>query len=292
MLTRRKILLYLLDEIGGSSLRLKLTKYAFLLKQHGDSAVEKAFYDFLPYKYGPYSFTMAREINILVSQGYIDEPDEKTWQLSEAISDLSVGDISDDMKKDISFIKHHYRKANVDRLLGEVYSRWPWYTVNSKDPDKRKAIPAKAEPAVYTCGYQGMSIDSFLNSLLKRGISRIIDVRSNPVSRQYGYHKKTFSLLADYVGIEYLHYPQVGIPKHLRSDLNTKEDYEKLFDLYEAEVLPKQRSNICALADVMADKPSVLVCFEHDHEFCHRSRLAQAVAQKNNLDLINLKGSE
>ena len=67
----------------------------------------------------------------------------------------------------------------------------PWYSVNSELPhfrsDEAEQRTAPALAAVYTAGYEGNSIDRFLDRLMKRGIYSIIDVRSNPISRKYGF---------------------------------------------------------------------------------------------------------
>ena len=84
-----------------------------------------------------------------------------------------------------------YGKKNQRSLISMVYGRHPWYSVNSELPhfrsDEAEQRTAPALAAVYTAGYEGNSIDRFLDRLMKRGIYSIIDVRSNPISRKYGF---------------------------------------------------------------------------------------------------------
>ena len=61
MLHRQKALLSILQQVGGQATTLQLMKWAFLLGQETQSHGGKTFYQFIPYRYGPYSFTLNRE---------------------------------------------------------------------------------------------------------------------------------------------------------------------------------------------------------------------------------------
>ena len=89
-------------------------------------------------------------------------------------------------------------------------------------------------------GYEGLQIDGFLNILLEAGIEQIIDVRHNPISRRYGFHKSTLSGVCGRLNIEYKHVPEVGIPSELRANLRQPSDYIPLFQEYEKKTLSSQ----------------------------------------------------
>src|SRR5260370_4816676 len=72
MLTRQKILLSIIQDARSPLTRILLFKYAFLLSKEWDLPQGMAFYDFVPFKYGPYSFALARELQILEQYGYIN----------------------------------------------------------------------------------------------------------------------------------------------------------------------------------------------------------------------------
>src|SRR6266403_5859398 len=72
MLTRQKILLSILQDARGPLTRILLFKYVFLLSNEWNLPKASAFYDFVPFKFGPYSFAMARELQILEHYGYVD----------------------------------------------------------------------------------------------------------------------------------------------------------------------------------------------------------------------------
>lgn len=147
----------------------------------------------------------------------------------------------------------------------------------------------RAEPAVYTSGYQQKTVDGFLAGLLTRGIERIIDVRANPVSRNYGFAGRTLSALAEKIDILYRHFPQLGVPSEQRKDLATTKQYDELFERYSNSVLPREPGAIADIAGLMTKMPSTLLCYEAEAKLCHRSRLADAVSKLNHLPIMHLQ---
>jgi len=171
-------------------------------------------------------------------------------------------------------------------LVDYVYSRHPRYTINSEK--KKLAERFVASPAVYTAGYESLSVDAFLDRLICNGIQRIIDVRHNPIARRYGFHKSTLSRLAGKVDIQYVHVPELGIQSALRQNLSTLDEYEVLFKRYERETIAGQNGAVNRVARLVRDKASTLVCMEADPQRCHRTRLAAVVADKTGLKVEDL----
>ena len=276
MLHRQRTLLHLLKLAGGHATKLQVTKWAFLLVNESPGKGGDSFYEFLPYKFGPYSFCLYQEANALATQGLLTVQDEKTWALTDA-GRTAAAATPEEFKADAAQIYRRYGSVESRRLLDDVYVRYPWFSVNSEV--KRLATRPKAEPAIYTAGYEGLTIDGFLNRLMEAGMERLIDVRSNPVSRRYGYHKSTLARLCGDVGIGYVHFPQLGIPSEDRQELLALDDRDTLFANYETQILPNQKPSIHEVARLMKERASVLVCMEADPADCHRSRLAAAVSQ-------------
>ncbi|HUQ72751.1 MAG TPA: DUF488 domain-containing protein [Planctomycetaceae bacterium] len=127
-------------------------------------------------------------------------------------------------------------------------------------------------------GYEGKSIDGFFNGLLESRIAAIVDVRANPVSRKYGFAKRSMSEIAKKLGVEYHHLPELGIASSERADLSDFDSYQRLLDRYEHRMLPGRPEAIKASIDLIREKPSALLCMEKDVRCCHRGRLAAAVA--------------
>lgn len=285
MLNRQRVILSMIAEAGGRASRLAVTKWAFLLKNECDSRGGSAFYQFLPYKYGPFSFCLFQEASALVRNGMIEEDDQNSWRLTRE-GCRAARQVRSDVHGDIKRVVQSHASKSSSALVDYVYDRHPWYTVNSeiRRVDRRKDAVA----GVYTAGYEGLLVDGFLDGLMREGIERIIDVRSNPVSRRYGFHKTTLNRLSGNVGIEYEHFPQLGIESQQRQDLDQPGARERLFDDYAESTLISETRAIKDVARLVEERPSVLVCMEARHCDCHRSRLATVVAAECGLSIHHL----
>ena len=95
MLNRQKVLLNLIGQAGRPVSGTELTKWSFLIRHESESAGGNAFYDFVPYKLGPFSFALYQELDKLHTQNYISQHGEHTWSIGEvaspALSDAVLG---------------------------------------------------------------------------------------------------------------------------------------------------------------------------------------------------------
>ena len=292
MLIRQKVILSLIDQMSGRMSdethgkvsRLRLVKWAFLLEKE---AKMKTFYQFVPYHHGPFSFTLYHELETLRRNGYIRFcPSEDGIQ---RVSDVPIPPIDCVLESEISDFSRKYRSLSTEELINRVYSDYPWFTINAKESENRKEERPKGKCAVYTAGYEGLHIDGFLNILLQSGIQQVIDVRCNPVSRRYGFHKSTLSRLCQRLDITYKHVPEVGIPSELRANLRQPSDYMRLFQNYKQKILSRQQDLVKRIASWMVSQPSVLVCMEANPISCHRSRLAEQIANHTRLTINHLR---
>jgi uncharacterized protein (DUF488 family) len=133
-------------------------------------------------------------------------------------------------------------------------------------------------PGIVTIGYEGYTIESYLNVLLRSGVTLLCDVRRNPISRKYGFSKKTLSRDCSVVGILYEHLPELGIASEQRQALNSQADYDALFAHYVRRSLPKQTKPLEMIAAwVQRGERVALTCYEHLSQQCHRRYVAEAV---------------
>lgn len=288
MLKRQKILLSLLNISGGRASRITLFKLAFLLSEEGQSEQLQTFYEFMPYLYGPYSFTLNHELDTLLRSGLINFVGTEGVELTSAGRLAAGHKFEPTLIQDLTVLEAEYARMNQKSLVNYVYDKFPAFTMNSSKPANRKTTRPKAKCANYTVGYQSLQVDGLLNILLQQGIERLIDTRLNPVARRYGFHKSTLTSLCHKAGIEYIHAPEFGVPSEWRQELNTEQDYLKLFKRYEKEVLDSRKPDVFHLSAQMIEKPSALLCRELDGRHCHRSRLAQRLFNINGLPVTEL----
>ncbi len=283
MLNRQKAVLEFLKTADRPVLRTELTKWSFLLRHEYDSNGGSAFYDFVPYKLGPFSFSLYQEVGKLEDQSYVVCDGDTSWTVGRSIPFKSP---DSSVQRDISRIVKRFGDWNTEKLLDYVYDAYPGYTVNSNR--KKLAKRATAEPTVFTAGYEGLSVDAFLNRLVENGVRQLIDVRHNPIARRYGFHRSTLQRLTGNLDIDYVHIPELGIQSALRQNLNTMDDRTELFDQYEKTTLATNEEALDRVAKLMMEKPSVLVCMEAEAVCCHRSRVAESIAERTSLPIRNL----
>lgn len=286
MLHRQRALLAILQQVGGQASTLQLMKWAFLLGQETPSHGGKTFYHFIPYRYGPYSFTLNRETDTLIRNGFVEKTDTKTWELTDIGREQSVN-LPTQISQDISSVTRQYGQLSGSELIDRVYADYPWFTVNSDWTEKRREQRPVANQAIYTAGYEGKTVDEFLNLLMQSGIRRLIDVRYNPISRRYGFHKSTLKRLCNALEIDYQHLPGLGIPGSARADLDTADSYLALFKEYRCG-LTNRSDDLQTVMSLLNTEPSVLVCMEANPEFCHRNVLAQHLAAMVDLPIQHL----
>jgi uncharacterized protein (DUF488 family) len=288
MFSRQRAILRLIENEGGAIARLRLVKLAFLLSRE-DDAPRAGIYDFVPYKRGPFSFTLYHELRTLQRDGWLAEA-EHDIRITEA-PHLETAFLDKEFLALIDSVSRRHRAVSTSAMVDGVYRTHPWFTLNSESIQKRAATRPEAESAVYTVGYEGIMVDALLDLLLRQGIKRLIDVRCNPIARRYGFHKATICRLCNDVGIEYVHVASLGVPSAWRADLSDHSSYERLFERYEKEILPKHEGALESVSKLVIESPSALMCMEADHQCCHRSRLGAEVSRRTSLPVWELRGT-
>lgn len=125
--------------------------------------------------------------------------------------------------------------------------------------------------AVYTIGHSSHDITDFLDLLKKNGIEMIVDVRSEPYSRQapqFGKEELERFLLADGVEYRYSGSQLGGHPKD--SSLYTSRGILDYYKITGSESFQNEIKNIISIAQ---HKNIALLCSEGLPKRCHREKL-------------------
>ena len=124
-------------------------------------------------------------------------------------------------------------------------------------------------------------------SCFGQGISRLCDVRQNPLSRKWGFSKRLLSQGCEELGIRYESFPQLGIKSKHRAGLSGRPAYNRLFARYEATTLPRCQDAVDRIAGwIDAGERVAITCYERDSRDCHRSRLATAIVRTASRSLL------
>lgn len=282
MYYRRKIILSLLQEFGGKLKRTDFQKFLFLVSEHQ----KKRAFDFIPYKYGCYSFQASMDKSTMIKYGLLEESND--W-IKKDIKDY-IPELKKEDKEIIFFIKSNLGNLSGNELLKYVYNKYPYYAFNSlvskhiMNEDEMKFIeshkPVNNKKCFYTIGYEGKSLEKYLNQLIESDIKVLIDVRKNPISMKFGFSKNQLKSACEKINVKYLHIPDLGIESDKRQNLNDMSDYENLFNFYSANTLPKNTDNINKIILLLEKhKRIAITCFEKEVCKCHRGKILETITK-------------
>lgn len=282
---RQRRLLALVDAVGSPVRSLDFQKLLFLYTKQEE---DEPSYEFVPYRFGGFSFTSYADKRKLIERGLL-EHDETSWALTNE-GRLQARVPGAEHARMHAFA-HRYAGLRGDALVAYVYRQFPYFASRSEiahrvlkgDEEAIHAIalerPVVRPAGILTIGYEGHSLESYVNQLLGTGVTLLCDVRRNPLSRKYGFSKGTLSYACEGVGIRYEHLPELGIESARRVNLDSQAAYDSLFDQYAREDLPLQESTLRMIRQwICVDGYRVaLTCFEHLPRQCHRRCVAEAV---------------
>ena len=281
MFYRRKLILALLEAFGNRLEKINLQKLIFILTQRQLKTV----YDFIPYKYGSYSYSLNADLIAMCSQGFITE-DNTSFEKKDKRNYLL--DLNKKDRELVNQIALLFKNQDANALMKYTYVHYPYYAINSVVAERllskvqmEKVLSQKTSAdsiVLYTIGYEGISLEAYLNKLLKNNIKVLVDVRNNPLSQKYGFSKSQLIKYCNSLNIEYTHFAELGIQSEERKDLITQEDYDILFDSYREKTLSKTITSQNQILKLLVEKKRIaLTCFEANICQCHRKYLSEAI---------------
>ncbi|MCE7737142.1 MAG: DUF488 domain-containing protein [Candidatus Heimdallarchaeota archaeon] len=144
--------------------------------------------------------------------------------------------------------------------------------LNNQGSSEKNIVYSSNKQSLYTVcgtGYEGENIKQFLKKLENNKIQQLVDIREIPNSRKPGFSKNRLIAALTSLGIEYIHFKLLGSPKVIRHALRENKDYESFFEKYN-EYLENQVETMKILEELILHGKTVLLCFEKDHNKCHR----------------------
>jgi uncharacterized protein (DUF488 family) len=281
MFYRRKILLALLQAFENKLEKIPLQKLLFLFTIRQP----KPDYDFVPYLYGCYSFSAAADLAAMVRNGNL--ADEKTHYTSLEKQNY-ISKLKENDKQILREVKTAYGAMSTNALIKYTYRNYTYYAISSvkakallAESDYNKVVasrPINEITTLYTIGYEGVSLESYLNRLIRNDIRVLVDVRNNPLSMKFGFSKTRLKGFCESINIQYVHIPEVGIQSEYRQELNSQKDYDNLFDQYRKNHLTKTLTQQEQILTLLKEKKRIaLTCFEANICQCHRKYLAEAI---------------
>jgi len=140
-------------------------------------------------------------------------------------------------------------------------------------------MPSTSRPALLTVGYEQREVDELVALLINNGVHTLVDVRLNAISRKKGFSKTALSNALAEAGIAYRHERELGNPKANREPF--RQGLSSARTRYRRHLANGASG---ALDEVLALASTVrvaLLCFEREHDTCHRSCITAAAQTAN-----------
>lgn len=283
MFYRRKLILAILQVFGGRLMKINLQKLLFLVTDRQ----AKPEYEFIPYRFGSYSYSANADLTTMVKQGLLKE-DETNFTKIGNKNYLSL--LNDADKRIVNQIFILFRNHDTDALMKHNYINYPFYAINSETAPRlltklqlkkvNDSRPVDDRTILFTIGYEGISLEAYLNKLLKNDVKVLVDVRNNPLSQKYGFSKSRLQRYCNSLNIEYIHFAEVGIQSEFRRELKNQANYDMLFNSYREKTLSKTLTTQERIFTLLIEKQRIaLTCFEANICQCHRKHLAEAITR-------------
>lgn len=283
MYYRRKILLALLEAFDNRLEKISLQKLLMLVSKQQ----LKPDFHFVPYKFGCFSFQANADLNTMIKYNQVKAEGNSWVKTDDEKYFLSLKERD---RLAIRYIKQQYGSKNADELIKLTYVKYPYFAMNStiardrlSDDEYKKVLdsrPHSDKTILFTIGYEGVSLEEYLNKLILNDIKLLCDVRKNSVSMKYGFSKSQLEKACEGVGIKYVHIPELGIDSDKRQELNTQTDYDNLFAIYRSDILSQTTEAQDKLLILLKENERIaLTCFEANICQCHRKHLAEALVK-------------
>jgi uncharacterized protein (DUF488 family) len=282
MFYRTKILLSLLQLIDNELEKIRLQKLLMLLANEQSNPG----FHFVPYKFGCYSFQANADLKTMVKYDQIGDNDNMWVKIDP---ENYFPQLKETDRKALQWVKRRFGHYTTPELIHYTYKNFPYYALNSTIAaevltEEEVTVVENERPictgaALFTIGYEGKTLEQYLNTLIRYGVEVLCDVRKNPVSMKYGFSKSQLQYACSGLGIKYIHMPDLGIESDKRQQLNNQADYDRLFLQYRHIVLTSTRTQQNEILKLLKSyKRVALTCFEANICQCHRTHLAEELS--------------
>jgi len=284
---RQRFLLAFVRQLDDIVTATDLQKLVFFHTMSGDSD----YYEFIPYKFGPYSFQLSDDLEILRRDGFM------VMGYEQNSANIKAAGVLPHSPKEVLF---RIAPERGNALIRRAYREYPYYAINSQITGRffsgeeleqfsnGEQSCTKIGQVLFTIGYEGKSIEAFINILIRNDVRLLCDVRKNPQSRKLGFSKRKLKHIAQTVGIKYIHTPELGVESDKRRLLETIEDYRCLFRDYK-ESLPGRTALLEEVYMLLcANNRVALMCYEREPEMCHRHIIRDYLVEKYRIRSVDV----
>ena len=141
---------------------------------------------------------------------------------------------------------------------------------------------------VFTIGYERRDGEELISVLRDAGVTVLADVREKPMSRKPDFRGSALRRLCEDAGIAYEGWPRLGSTEEQRSRLQATADFATFERDFRRFATTERADELDGLAQRSRASHVALLCYERNHEECHRSVLADLVADRLGATVVAL----
>ena len=140
----------------------------------------------------------------------------------------------------------------------------------------------------YTIGYEGSTIEDFISTLKKVGVTVLVDVREMPLSRKKGFSKTSLSEILAANHIDYVHLRGLGDPKPGREAARSGDytTFERIFNKHMTTDVAQR--DLQEAINILSCETACLMCFERDCKHCHRHIVGNQIIEQTGFKRHNI----
>ena len=124
MFYRRKIILALIQLLDGKVNKISLHKLLFLFTEKQ----KKPVYDFIPYKYGSYSYSVNADLFTMVKRGLLSETSSHYLSLA---TKKYISELNEEDKQKLTAVEELYGEMSAHALMKHTYRNFPYTAIKS-----------------------------------------------------------------------------------------------------------------------------------------------------------------
>ena len=143
-----------------------------------------------------------------------------------------------------------------------------------------KTVRVGTSVTIFTIGYEKRDGEGLMAALRDQGIRILADVRERPMSRKPDFRAAALKAFCENAGIEYQPWPMLGSTGEQREELVASGNFQAFERAFRKHALKTMKEALAKLAASVQQKPTALLCYERLHEDCHRSTIADLLAEQ------------
>ena len=139
---------------------------------------------------------------------------------------------------------------------------------------------------IFTIGYERRDGEGLLSELTDAGVDVLLDVRDKPFSRRADFRRAALAETCSQAGVAYECCSDLGSTEHQRTRLRETGNLSEFRRRFRDHAARRRVEVLDELAGRIRGKSVALLCYERGHDDCHRSIVADLLADRTGAAVV------